>query len=394
MNKVITINLNGNACQLEEAGYEALRAYLDAAARALEENPDREEIIADIEQAIADKCRASLGAYRTVVSAKDLVAIIAAMGPVDGGAAPSDEKKPDPATTGPQPSDRGTAPQTPPRRLYRIHDGALISGVCNGLAAYFNVDVTLVRLVFLVLTFLTGGILALAYLAMIFIIPAASTPAETTAAFGGPSTAREFIRRAREGYYEGMKSFHDRHARREWKRRFRQEMRDWRHTFHHEMGTASRRWQTQWQSNWTSHPAAFRGLWFTVSFLALLRAVLTVLWIFALLSLLSTGAIFGLALPAGLPLWAAVLILCLVFVILTAPLRASRHVLWRHGWGGGPPCAPAFLGPWDSLVWLGAIILFVWLIDRHVPHAHEALKNLPHEIQRGIDAVKHWWAQQ
>jgi len=42
MNRVIPINLNGNAYQLEESGYEALRAYLDHAARRLESNPDKD----------------------------------------------------------------------------------------------------------------------------------------------------------------------------------------------------------------------------------------------------------------------------------------------------------------------------------------------------------------
>ena len=58
MNKVITINLNGNAYQLEEDGFEALRTYLESAARRLEGNPDKAEIIADIEQSIGDKFRA------------------------------------------------------------------------------------------------------------------------------------------------------------------------------------------------------------------------------------------------------------------------------------------------------------------------------------------------
>ena len=43
MNRVITINLNGVAYQLEESGYEQLRAYLDQAGRQLEGNPDRDE---------------------------------------------------------------------------------------------------------------------------------------------------------------------------------------------------------------------------------------------------------------------------------------------------------------------------------------------------------------
>ena len=45
MRKVTTINLNSNAYQIDEDGYEALRAYLDQADRALSNNPDREEII-------------------------------------------------------------------------------------------------------------------------------------------------------------------------------------------------------------------------------------------------------------------------------------------------------------------------------------------------------------
>ena len=54
MNKVITINLGGNAYQLEEGGYDALRAYLETATTRLQANPDREEIISDIELAIGE----------------------------------------------------------------------------------------------------------------------------------------------------------------------------------------------------------------------------------------------------------------------------------------------------------------------------------------------------
>ena len=62
MQKVISINLNGNAYQLDESGYDALHEYLASAERALASNPDRAEIMADLEQAIADKCQKFLGA--------------------------------------------------------------------------------------------------------------------------------------------------------------------------------------------------------------------------------------------------------------------------------------------------------------------------------------------
>ena len=37
-----------------------------------------------------------------------------------------------------------------PKRLYQIREGAIVSGVANGLAAYFNVDPTIVRVAWVV----------------------------------------------------------------------------------------------------------------------------------------------------------------------------------------------------------------------------------------------------
>ena len=83
MQKVITINLNGNAYQIDDGGYAALVAYLEGAERQLADNPDRAEIVADLEQAIADKCRGFLNPHKTVVTAGEVDQIIREMGPVE-----------------------------------------------------------------------------------------------------------------------------------------------------------------------------------------------------------------------------------------------------------------------------------------------------------------------
>jgi hypothetical protein len=91
------------------------------------------------------------------------------------------------------------------------------------------------RLAFVLLTMLWGTGLVF-YLVMAIMLPEARSPEEKSAVSGAPSTAQEFIRRAKEGYYEAMKGFPDRKARREWKRRFKREMRanadQWRHNWH------------------------------------------------------------------------------------------------------------------------------------------------------------------
>jgi phage shock protein PspC (stress-responsive transcriptional regulator) len=43
-----------------------------------------------------------------------------------------------------------------PRKLYRSRSQRMIAGVCGGLADYFNIDATLVRVLFLLLAVFGG----------------------------------------------------------------------------------------------------------------------------------------------------------------------------------------------------------------------------------------------
>ena len=56
------------------------------------------------------------------------------------------------------------------KKLYRIKDGAIIAGVCTGLAAYFDADVNLVRIL-TVVAVCTTGVGLVAYIAAALILP-------------------------------------------------------------------------------------------------------------------------------------------------------------------------------------------------------------------------------
>ncbi len=56
------------------------------------------------------------------------------------------------------------------KKLYRSETNKQIAGVCAGLAEYFDVDVTLVRIAFLVMM-LMGGPGFLLYVVLWFVIP-------------------------------------------------------------------------------------------------------------------------------------------------------------------------------------------------------------------------------
>lgn len=59
------------------------------------------------------------------------------------------------------------------KRLYRTRDSRLLSGVCAGIADYFNIDPLVVRILAVVLTIASGGLFGIAYIAMWLIIPEA-----------------------------------------------------------------------------------------------------------------------------------------------------------------------------------------------------------------------------
>lgn len=74
------------------------------------------------------------------------------------------------------------APQVAEKRLYRSRTERKIAGVCGGLAKYVNLDPTIVRLAWLVLTLLPPCPGLLAYLLAWVVVPLEPPELETTSA--------------------------------------------------------------------------------------------------------------------------------------------------------------------------------------------------------------------
>ena len=156
MQKVISINLNGNAYQLDESGYDALREYLAARrTRARGQSRSRGDHggprAGDRRQMPEIPRRAQVRG-----DAAEVEQIVKEMGPIDaarrattrGGSA-------DAAAHGKQSARERAADRS---GYTGFPDGAMIAGVCNGLAAYFGVDVTFIRVGFVLAALLTKGI--------------------------------------------------------------------------------------------------------------------------------------------------------------------------------------------------------------------------------------------
>ena len=57
------------------------------------------------------------------------------------------------------------------KKLYKIEEGRKIEGVCGGLAEYLNVDPTLIRVIWALVTLGSAGVGLIAYVICAVIIP-------------------------------------------------------------------------------------------------------------------------------------------------------------------------------------------------------------------------------
>ncbi len=177
MNSTINVELGGQRFTLDEPAYSALRAYLDRAAVRLAGHPDRADVLAGLERSIAAKLerRAPAGG---ICDEAVLTAALNEVGRVEGpdlGAPEADE---------PESAAAGYDTRWRTRRLYRLREGKL-AGVCAGLAAFAEIDVGIVRLLFIVAALFSGGLLLAVYVVLMFVLPVAHTDEEIAAAHGG-----------------------------------------------------------------------------------------------------------------------------------------------------------------------------------------------------------------
>lgn len=326
MERVVTINLAGNPYQLEEPAYDALRAYMGRAESTLADNPDKAEVIRDLEQAIADKCSGYLTPGKTVVSASEMAKVLEEMGPVEGGGdEPKDEQARDESAARPQ------------RRLYRIYDRHAWTGVSAGLAAYAGIDVAWVRALWILSALFTGGFTILVYLILIFAMPVATSNEELAAAHGAPFNAQEVIDRAKREYDR----FANEDAGRGWRAQMRAQRRAWK--------AQMRAWRGRWDHGAGPMAGPAKPVGYVTRVLAgvsafvlsIITAALLIAFLLAFFSLLNNGAVLGWTPPGDVPLWLVLVVLAIAYAAISSPFSALRRASYAtvsgysHGGGDG-----------------------------------------------------------
>jgi phage shock protein PspC (stress-responsive transcriptional regulator) len=158
MKKTISINLNGLIFNVEEEGYEKLKAYLTSLNRYFSSYGDSKEILTDIEGRIAEKLSENLKKEdKSAVSLANIEELIASMGNVEDFEALEEEEDfaqkteaTGKQTNSSQIKNKQSSTQAQSNKiLCRDGQRKQIGGVCAGLAHYFSIDVIWIRLIFL-----------------------------------------------------------------------------------------------------------------------------------------------------------------------------------------------------------------------------------------------------
>lgn len=172
------MGLGGRNFTIDEDAYNRLDAYLKAYGATLQ--TDREEVMEEVEMRIADLFREKL-AGREVVNLAMVDEVAKQLGLPDAANA---EKGQYASEDGYNDGAYGHAAH----KFYRDTDDRKIGGVCSGIAAYFDVDVVLIRIILLILLF-CGTLGLWFYLICCIVAPSAYTASEKCQLRGIPCTA-------------------------------------------------------------------------------------------------------------------------------------------------------------------------------------------------------------
>ena len=182
MKRVTNACVGGRNFTLNDDAYNRLDAYLrNFKAKLTVPESQKAEVMDDIESRISDLFFQEVGETSRVVTLEMVEQVVSTLGMPDGS--------PETGYTYSQafPEDRV------PRKLYRDVDNKGVAGVCSGLAWYFNIDVTIIRIIMLV-ALLAGTSGFWIYLVLWIAVPKALTPAQQCEMRGIPATAENMAR--------------------------------------------------------------------------------------------------------------------------------------------------------------------------------------------------------
>ncbi|GHV15120.1 hypothetical protein FACS1894169_05570 [Bacteroidia bacterium] len=168
MKKIIEVSIGSINFTMEDDAYIRLKEYLKRFESTIPDKREAQEIMEDVEARVAEIFQKEMKFTNQVVDMKLVQTVIDHLGEVENNG----------NGTGTQNSERSQNSYSDQRytqgdkRFHRDVDNKMVAGVCSGLAAYTNIDVTIIRVIFAALSFAYGTAI-LIYIVLWFVAPKA-----------------------------------------------------------------------------------------------------------------------------------------------------------------------------------------------------------------------------
>jgi len=144
MNKIININLAGRLIPINENAYQILDRYLSGLKQYFSKEEGGEEILHDMEDRIGELFQEKIKKGKASIVQEDVEAVIAIMGSPQQIIEETGEEE----AGNYQEQQTADSKTEAPKRLKRSEKEQVIGGVCGGIAAHFNIDPAIVRIIF------------------------------------------------------------------------------------------------------------------------------------------------------------------------------------------------------------------------------------------------------
>lgn len=201
MKKVVTINIAGRSFYIDEDAFARLDQYLKKLEVWSREKEGGQEMLSDIEGRIRELFEEKIDPTTGVISLGLVKEVINTMG--------QPEEFAEEGESGEETNREETSyTQVPPRRrLYRDIEDRVLGGVCSGIAAYFNIDRVIVRVLFAVLPFLSFGAIIPIYIILWIAIPPALTATQRLEMRGHDVNISNIEKNIKKEYNEVKRKF-------------------------------------------------------------------------------------------------------------------------------------------------------------------------------------------
>lgn len=195
MKQTLSVNINGIQFIIDDDAYNKLYLYLETIKKHYSAQNESHDIIADIEARVAELLTEKQINPNQIINLFHVEAVIEQLGYPE-------DFEPEETSQAEHKSSTNTK-----KKLFRDPKNKVFGGVCTGLSTFLNIDLVLLRIIFVVLFFIFSGIPVIVYIVLWIVTPEATTASQRLQMEGDSINISNIEKQVRQTYDKTKESY-------------------------------------------------------------------------------------------------------------------------------------------------------------------------------------------